>query len=145
MECIEYWYRLNARSTRENTMPKIRWLLIVALLVLFGGSLLAFAGPGDSTTSFGFEVDLSPLDGTPGGYRVQVIFRDLASDEVLAAPRLVFLAGDPVSTESEIPGTGAVAALSAEVSKEGVATYELEVRAKGRVLSRHKATVALGG
>lgn len=126
-------------------MPKTIVLSTLAVVLLAGVTLVAASPEASPEPSFGFEVDLAPLADTPDGYRCQATFRDLRTDEVIAAPQLVFLRGSDAQTQTEIPGTGQVAALSVKVSEEGTLSYELEVRAGQELVTRHKATVALKG
>lgn len=117
------------------------------MLSIAAVSFLAIATLGaasEPTAHYSVEVDFGSLADHPGAYQCQAVFKDLASGEVLAAPKVAFPAGTPVKTESEIPGRSEKATLSASVDEEsGTLTYELEVRGGNRVLSRHKATVAL--
>lgn len=126
-------------------MKKALIALVLVLVAGVAGSLVASTAEPARDGAFGFEVDLAPLADTPNGYRCQATFRDLATNDVLAAPQLVFLKGSDARTQTEIPGTGQVAALTVQVSDGGVLTYELEVRAGARVVGRHKATVTLEG
>jgi len=126
-------------------MKRVLIVLILVLAAGAAGSLVASTAKPAADGAVGFEVDLAPLADTPNGYRCQATFRDLATNDVLAAPQLVFLKGSDARTQTEVPGTGQIAALTVKVSDDGILTYELEIRAGARVIGRHKATVALEG
>lgn len=124
-------------------MKRTTIVLALALAVAIGGSLIAATDRPGPETAFGFEVDLAPLGPGQEGYRCQATFRDLATDEILAAPTVVFVKGSEARTQSEIAETGQLAVLTVQVSATGTATYELEVQEGERLVGRHRATVAL--
>jgi hypothetical protein len=126
-------------------MSKAPVLLVLVLALAVGGSLVAASSSTPAPAAYGVEVDLAPLADHPDGYRCHVAIRDLATNEVLAAPQLVFPKGQDAATQTTIPGTDRLASLTVEVADDGTLTYELEVRSGEEVVSHHKATVALEG
>lgn len=116
-------------------------------LLVLSGAIIATLSLGAAQApapGYSLEVDFGTMADHPDAYQCQATFRDLSTEEVLAAPKVSFLAGQPAKTETKIPGTHRMAVLTASVDEDGgVLTYSLEVRADGRVVSRHKATVGL--
>jgi hypothetical protein len=129
------------RKTRA--MKRTPTLLALALAVAIGGSLIAATGLPRPATHLDFEVDLAPLDDASDSYRCQATFRDLETGEVFSAPQVVFRKGSEARMATGIPGTGRQAVLTVHVSEAGTATYELHVQDAERLISRHRATVAL--
>jgi len=119
-------------------------LPLLGLVVVSLAAVVTLGAASAPAPHYSVELEFGAVAGHPGAYQCQAVFKDLASGEVLAAPKVVFPAGTPARTESEIPGRGEKAMLSASVDEEsGTLTYELEVRGRDTVLSRHKATVGL--
>lgn len=135
---------LTKTTTWRSPMRKMK--LGFGLLVLSGAIIAALSSGAAQTRSPGYslEVDFGTMANHPDAYQCQATFRDLSTEEVLAAPKVSFLAGQPAKTETKIPGSHRTAVLTASVDEEGgVIKYSLEVHADGGVVSRHKATVGL--
>lgn len=122
-----------------------RYILpLLGLIVVSLAAAVTLGAASAPPPRYSVELDVGALADHPGAYQCQAVFKDLASGEVLAAPKVAFPAGTPAKAETEIPGRNERAVLSASVDEEsGTLTYELEVRGRHTLLSRHRATVAL--
>ena len=93
--------------------------------------------------SVGVEVDVQPAESPAGAYVCRATVTDLSSGEVLSAPQVAFPAGEEARLRT---GTspGAEVLIRVAVAADGSrATYTAEVRAQGRTVSSHKASVRL--
>lgn len=124
-------------------------LVIVAMLL--GGFVWAEALPTSEGTEdhqrLGTQVRVTPQgvhEGTPT-YKAQLIVSDLAAGEVLLAPTIVFLSGEPAEVRSS---TDAETFLEFRVevveSPDGAtASYQFEMRRADTVLTSQSATFEL--
>lgn len=88
------------------------------------------------------EVKLEPM-AKPGVYQATVEIRDVSTQEVVAAPILAFLKGEPVSTKTTLD-SGEEVLFTIQVEAAGAtASYSAEVRNGGRTLALQKASIAL--
>lgn len=121
----------------------------VAVAVLSGLGLGAAANiPGPPPTpsaALGIELDVRPVEGTPGQFMVSSVVTDLESNAVIAKPRLVVAANKTARIES---GNGGKWMLRISVTADGAsrkADYDASFTREGKLVSRQRVSVNLDG
>jgi hypothetical protein len=117
--------------------------LTFALTVATGGFLFAQAAdPASAPASYGTEISIEPAG--ENVFLLKAKVTDLASGQVVAGPALKMPAGQPVSTETTVQGTGDTFSLTASVDgATRTATYSVVAKRGGKVISEHTASIAL--
>ncbi len=131
-------------------MPRVKFMTAsLAVLSLAAALLLSpsFGGataeaPRAAGAGYSAEVSIAPVSGSAGAYQCRAKVQDIKGGEVVFAPRLSFMQGEPARSESTGPSGREKFVFEVSVAN-GVATYTLEVLRGEAVLSRHKASVAL--
>ena len=131
-------------------MKRISRLIRVALTTAATGLTLfaAIAGGGSAQSSlyrFGLEITIGPVEDQPHAFECTATFRDLASGQVVAAPKALSTWGESAQitqASADDKTTGLRFDLTVLVDSSGhTATYTAEVRRSEQVLASHKGTV----
>jgi hypothetical protein len=119
----------------------MRLALVLVLSVATAGFLLA-QEPASAPPSYGMEISIEPSGAD--AFLLKAKVTDLGSGQVVAGPALKMPAGQPVSTETSVQGTGDVISLTASVDgATKTATYSVTARRGTKVVSEHTARIAL--
>ena len=123
------------------------WLVlavtVLALASIAGGGPVAAAEP--EVASYGIGVDIAPDPEQKGAYEARAIVTDLATEEVISAPKIRFLPGPDgrAQVRSGIHG-GLSVYMEIEVDEaEETAIYKAEIRRGETLVSLHKVRVRL--
>ncbi len=112
--------------------------LALAAVLCLCCSQAAFA----AVRALGSDVTLVPL-AKPGAYQATVEVRDLVSNEVLAAPKIAFMKGEPAIATAKLD-SGEEFRFTIQVDASGKsASYSAELRDAGKVVAQQKASIAL--
>jgi hypothetical protein len=90
---------------RSSTLL-LRWFLPVAVFAVLATLSLASATSAAKlppAAGYGSEVTLEPMPGRAGVFVAKAVVKDLATDQVVAAPSLAFPAGEEATAESTSP------------------------------------------
>lgn len=115
-----------------------------AASALLGLALLAAVATASAAAerTLSSEVNVQPGK-DPGTYLATVQIRDGASQEVLSAPKLLFVKGQSASTKTRLPD-GEEVRFTVEVAASGSsASYTAEILRDGKAVSVQKASLAL--
>lgn len=116
-----------------------RVLLLIPILLLVPRLALA-----EAPAALAIEFSLEPSGETAGAFEAAAVIRDAETDEVLAAPRLLFLEGDEAVSRTTLPD-GRHVELAVLVSESGgEATYRATLIDEDVERVLQEATVKLG-
>ena len=97
------------------------------------------------SASLGIEIDVQPVDGTPGQFMVSSVVTDLESHAVIAKPRLTIAANQPATIETGNEGKWK---LRISVTADGAsrkADYDASFTREGKLVSHQRVSVRLDG
>lgn len=101
--------------------------------------------PARPSAALGIEVDVKPLAGAPGQFVVSSVVTDLENNAVIAKPRLVVAASKTARIETGSEGHWM---LRISVTADGAsrkADYDADFTREGKLISRQRVSVHLGG
>ena len=115
------------------------FLFALALLML---NSLAHASTASST--YGFEVSITPDAKIADAFQAKLTITDLASATIVAQPTVLFRAGESADTSIGENDNGVTFHFSVSVTESGSeANYKAEALQKGAILSRSQAKISL--
>ncbi len=114
-------------------------LTMLAAVLLAAGTAVA-GGSG-----YAIELDLQPLRDSDNTFVAEARVTELATGEVVAAPRIIFLGGEEGKVQSG-SREGLLVEISIGVDEAGeTASYLAELREGGELVHAQRLTVRLGG
>lgn len=124
-------------------MSRARFILPVLVVFVASLTLARPAASAAAERAFATEVKVEPAS-KPDTYLATVEVADAATQEVLAAPKVLVVAGETATVTTSHPH-GEQVRVTVEVQRGGGGlTYTVEVRGGDRPLTSHRATIALG-
>ena len=125
-------------------MKKCVWLGIAAFGAVLSLGVSASPQPAEKGAGYGLEVKIRPVAEAPGQYVCEATATDLATGNVVFAPRLQVVAGKSNVASSSDEGGKRDSLLSVSVEGEGKeARFTLEIREGETLVASQKASVKL--
>jgi hypothetical protein len=114
------------------------------LLQIAAGVILATSMTVDAATSIhlDFDVRMQPDTKKPDTFICTTIVKDLDTDQVLSAPRLVFLAGKESRASATVGDLHIIIVAFADRSSPK-ATLQVQAKRSGEVIASQKMTLSL--
>jgi hypothetical protein len=121
-------------------------LAVAALVGLGLGATANMPGPPPTpSAALGIELDIKPVEGSPGQFLLSSVVTDLENNAVIAKPRLIIAANKTARIETGNEGKWM---LQISVTADGVsrkAAYDASFTREGKLVSRQRVSVNLDG
>ena len=118
-------------------------LVARGLLLALAALAFASAAPAVEAPRLGVALVVKPAT-RAGGYVVSAEVRNLANDEVIAAPTLQLKADEPARVLSKLDN-GDELRMTVTVASAGEVDYKVELHRSGQVVTSQSAQVKVGG
>jgi hypothetical protein len=116
--------------------------LIIVVVVLCIANISMSAGT--TSPSYSFDLSIVPAQQASDAYQAKLLIRELASNKVVAAPTVLFRAGEGANTTAGQGSDDTNFQFSVAVSKSGeTAEYDASVLYAKTVVSRSQGKISL--